>query len=587
MDPALVASTPSTGWVIREERLPLVLLEDLQEKFLVVAVLNEYSVRVATDSRSYQRGQAYFAGGHVQKIKADGKTVTATVAGSRLYRVRLAVGRGRLGGSCTCPYGEKGMFCKHCVATALAWLDGGAESVRPSPELMPQQQLERFLHTQETSWLVAELLKAADTNPLLRARLESAAGAQGAFDDQPLRERLEEAIEVPDYLDEREEQAYFHEVVKVLDEIADLVGYGFADTARGLVEFAFELLDDVADELEEVGGDASELLGRAAEIHLAACEAGEPDQEQLAQYLVDTALASDHGAFLDALPAYAGVLGATGLARYGVLVREAYAVEAGYVERVLLEHVAESEGGTDALIDVLAQDVSSAHDVFRIALRLCHDDRDDEALEWLTRGVADFPADPDLRSLAAECHVRAGRPAEAAKLLWGNFRNHPSLDNYIALATAAADEFAAWRRKALDRLAKDAPLQARFTKSRLSLPGRSRLVEVLLWEQDLDGAWQAANAGGCSDELWLRLARKRAAKHPSDAIPVLLAAANQAIGWQDRAWYARAAEYLTEARPLFKRVGRTADFKAHMTALRATHKPKRALREELDRAGLP
>ncbi|MGH3999608.1 MAG: hypothetical protein ACRDTJ_19360, partial [Pseudonocardiaceae bacterium] len=104
---------------------------------------------------------------------------------------------------------------------------------------------------------------------------------------------------------------------------------------------------------------------------------------------------------------------------------------------------------------------------------------------------------------------------------------------------------------------------------------------------DTEAAWQAASAGGCRDELWLRVARERAATHPADAIPILLAAADQAISHKNRGSYQVAARLLVEANSLFRRCDRQEDFESRLCALRAAHKPKRALREELDRAGLP
>ncbi len=50
--------------------------------------------------------------------------------------------------------------------------------------------------------------------------------------------------------------------------------------------------------------------------------------------------------------------------------------------------------------------------------------------------------------------------------------------------------------------------------------GHSILVEVLLWEEDADAAWQAAQHGGCTRRHWLDVARARAGQHPADAIPV-------------------------------------------------------------------
>jgi hypothetical protein len=35
-------------------------------------------------------------------------------------------------------------------------------------------------------------------------------------------------------------------------------------------------------------------------------------------------------------------------------------------------------------------------------------------------------------------------------------------------------------------------------------------VRVLLWEGEDEAAWHEAQTGGCSDDLWLRLADRRA-----------------------------------------------------------------------------
>lgn len=113
------------------------------------------------------------------------------------------------------------------------------------------------------------------------------------------------------------------------------------------------------------------------------------------------------------------------------------------------------------------------------------------------------------------------------------------------------------------------------------------MVEVLLWEGDTDAAWQAAMDGGCRDDVWLRLARDRADSHPDDALPILLAAADQAIVHKNRDAYRTAARLLLEAGRLSTRCDRADDFRSHLAALRTTHRAKRALREELDRAGLP
>ncbi|MBB5960421.1 putative Zn finger protein [Saccharothrix tamanrassetensis] len=245
-----------------------------------------------------------------------------------------------------------------------------------------------------------------------------------------------------------------------------------------------------------------------------------------------------------------------------------------------MERLAESSGGADALIDVMARNVTSGYDALRIAERLCADGREDEALTWLERGLADHEPDPRLRDLAAEIHLRAGRRDEAAAMLYANFAERPVLDAYRALRDAAAHDFPRWRDRALTLLSDTPPAKDPWWS------GRSTLVEILLDEGDVEAAWQAAADGGCSAELRLRLARARAVTHPADAIPVLLRAADQAIEGRTRDSYRSAARLLSEAKRLSTRCDRDTDFHDHVTTLRHTHRTKWALRQEFDQAGL-
>jgi superfamily II DNA or RNA helicase len=70
----------------------------------------------------FQRGRAYWSSGRVLTISEHAGMVTAGVRGTKSYEVRLWAERGDLGYDCTCPLGEDGTFCKHCVAVGLAWL---------------------------------------------------------------------------------------------------------------------------------------------------------------------------------------------------------------------------------------------------------------------------------------------------------------------------------------------------------------------------------------------------------------------------------------------------------------------------------
>ena len=85
-------------------------------------VLHRASVLRLAGSPIFERGQRYFREGRVETIARDGARLIARVRGTERYDVALWVRGDALAYSCTCPFAAE-TFCKHCVATALAWLD--------------------------------------------------------------------------------------------------------------------------------------------------------------------------------------------------------------------------------------------------------------------------------------------------------------------------------------------------------------------------------------------------------------------------------------------------------------------------------
>jgi hypothetical protein len=341
-------------------------------------------------------------------------------------------------------------------------------------------------------------------------------------------------------------------------------------------------------------GDA---IARIEELHLDACSKARPDPEALAEGLFAWELDGPWDVFDQAVVRYAEVLGDTGLARYRELAEEAWAKvpklapgedsRGRYGSRFritrIMQALAQSSGNLADLIAVQERDLSIGYRFLQIA-ELCREHgEDDAALEWAKRGMAAFAEDPDprLRAFLVEEYRRRGRGAEALEHSVQAFSARPALESYRELATDAKalgdwEERRLWALSLLGRPEPEPPGVMRHP----SLRGRgcSELVRVLLWEDDVDAAWQAANEGGCSRDLWLKLADLRRAEHPEDAIGVYRRHVEDVIAGKDKRAYAEAVRLIDETmRALYAESRQPEDFDAYVEEVRAAHKPKRNL----------
>jgi uncharacterized Zn finger protein len=92
------------------------------------------ALRLRAGDRTFVRGREYADEGRVADLAEDGAVITGIVEGTRDYGAALAAGPDGLAGTCDCPMGETGAFCKHLVALGLAW-PGQARELRDCPRI--------------------------------------------------------------------------------------------------------------------------------------------------------------------------------------------------------------------------------------------------------------------------------------------------------------------------------------------------------------------------------------------------------------------------------------------------------------------
>lgn len=580
----------------------------------LTALVAPKKLRRLAGERSFGRGETYFLEGAVRSLRGRGGGIEAMVQGTRTYRVRLWPEDGTLEHDCTCPIGREGDFCKHCVAVGLTWHAGetGGETGKTADRTpVAEEDFRGYLAGLEKEELVSLLLDRAFEDERLHRRLAvRAAAASRATPDLPaLKQAFDGALRADGFAPYREVHDYASGIEEMIDTLEGLLQAGEARSVIELSEHGVESLEEGLEYAEDSEGEWEGLLQRLQELHLEACRRERPDPSDLAERLFELELDSSYGAFHRAVHVYADVLGETGQATYRRLAEAEWArvpaltpgnddsmrYGGRYQITAIMEGIARTFADLDALVAVKSRDLSSQHAFLEIAQLHRDAGNRDLALDWAERGRRAFPdqsLDPRLRAFITDAYHRGGRHDEAIALDWEAFGEHPSLETYRRLEQHArpAGQWSDWRERALslvrERIA-DEPARPtdRPTWMFHSFRDHSLLVEIFLHEGDPDGAWREAEAGGCTQELWLTLAERRERSHPDEAVKVYkdhIASLLRDTG--DRV-YQEAVRTLERIEKVLARAGRKTGFQDYLTELRATQKRKRNLMKMLDRKG--
>lgn len=574
--------------------------------------LNDSVVRRLAGTRSYAAGLDYLLTGAVEYIETAPNGVRASVRGTRDYTVLITSDEGVLDYACDCPHGSAGAFCKHCVATALACLSyrSGLAAVSGAGKAkeVTLTDAEEVLKRESKEDLVRMLIDWAREDDRIRERIllltARRLGPQSGA--AAILRSFKKAARVRDYVHYREAGAWAHRVDNAIDEIDRLLNDGYGSDAIELCESALQELDAMMGSIDDSDGYLSTLRDRLEAIHLKACQQANPDAVSLAQRLFRLETQSDLEIFLGAAARYAKILGRKGLEEYKRLAEAEWAKvpargagdrsstgEGHFRITHIMESIATASGDLEARIAVMSRDLSYAYHYLRIAEVYREARQYDQALLWAEKGLQAFPerTDPRLREFIANEYHRRGRHEDAMKLIWTTFSETPGLEAYKLLQRHASEAKAwpEWRERAL------AEIRRRIAMARQSSKGQpqhrwiqpkndnSMLVEILLHEDDSDAAWREAQAGGCSDRLWLRLAEAREKDHPEDAAPIYMKQAEQAIAGTSNSRYDEPVSLLVKAAALMKRMDRSREFSHHLESLRVRHKARRNLLKLLDK----
>lgn len=561
----------------------------------------------------YARGEGYFFEDRVHHLSERKQKITGTVAGTHNYRVEMWADGDEFSYTCDCPLGLNDEFCKHCVATALQWLeqdmhaaDGahdGEETGAAAGSELNQPGYHDWVMHQDKNVLADLLLDRAAEDEELENRLQLKAAAAD-FNLATYKKIIRQTVGRSRFIDYREMSEYWRGIDAVVNSIEELLDHGQADAVIELSEYALLRVEQAIERVDDSDGYMGQLLERLQEIHLAACTVAQPDPQTLAERLFAWEFNGEWDTFRGGAHTYARVIGEQGLARYRELAEAEWAgippLGPGeddperYGRRFniafIMEILAGLGGNLDELIAVKQRDLSSSYAFLEIGKACRSAGENEQALAWAEKGLAAFgdKAHPDLKALLVELYLEAGRHDDAMSLTWSQFEQEPGFAAYVKLKDVAdrQDSWPDWRQRAFDCI------RERIGESEQDLPrGRWRfspwsdhslLVEIFLWEGDEDAAWQEACDGGCTKHFWLKLARKREADHPRDAIAVYQRQVGPIVGRTNNNAYAEAVVLIKRIANLMNGSGDRDDFLQYLAALRTDFKRKHNFMKMLD-----
>ena len=550
--------------------------------------------------RAFARGVSYQHDRRVELLELDVSRVRARVRGTIPYGVTLGLSGVDASWSCTCPVGEDGAMCKHVVAVALAAIgDDDPDSVIPataSASAADDPEVARFVAGLDHDDLVAIIVAQADVDWRLREKLRARAAAtvNAPVDERAWRRRIAEAFApYGDFVDYREADGWADGVGDMLDAVGELVDTHPAQ-AVSLLEYAYEQANASMQWIDDSDGYLTGIASDIADMHLAACDIAASDPVALARRLVDLELTSELDGFHRAAATYADVLGVVGLAEYRRLIEPAWTTigngddldsNRDYTIREAMIGVALASGDPDDVIRVRSRSLRTPDDYLEIVRVLTGAGRSVEAIDWAQRGLTAMAErtwqTPPLREALAALLRGTGDTVGSIRLFDDEYHRTPSLTSYRRLLDEAdlLGERATFRTKALEHLRRKVATQPATGRGRPA----DVLIEILLFDGEIDDAWAVAREHECDERLWLTLAAARQHDHPLDAIPIYEQAALAAINTKNNKGYAIAVDHLGRVRQLAERAGEPSLFVGLIAEIRTKHKPKRNLMALLDR----
>lgn len=551
--------------------------------------LSETTLLQAAGDLIFARGEDYVR--YVRGLRITDLKAYASVQAKRVYTVELDWSGPLPDGVCTCPHNAEGNFCKHLVATGLAAIDTGRVAVDDTPST-GDTELEAAVQAMGVDELRDLVLALAQRDDGVRRMLEIRAATTSGDIEQAQAEfetYVRDMLSFRGYIDYRRSFEVAEVASEMLDELEIHVNSGAAEVVRPALLSAVTRLRKIIGHVDDSSGSIADQCQRAADLYALACRLGEPDRVKLAKWLVKFRADSPGwphvvlADFVDAFDEQALATYRRAVAALDRKLEDSKELDRFEINAMLLE-LADHDGDLDRAITLLSQREYPQYGAIIDRLRAAG--RNEEVVMWIDRAVADgrissygggneFWLNPDD---VARTYLELGRIDDAVGVLRADFIRQPSVENYRVLVDFAAgiDRAGTERSWALEharQLATD-----RFAAGAV-------LVQLLLSEDDVDAAWQAADRYG-PGPAWRELADRGAEARPVAAADLYRPQLEKDLQYPNSALYPDIAETLATMEELYEKGGRSADFASYIAEIRQSYGRRPALMKALDAKGL-
>ena len=561
-------------------------------------------VRLAGEA-AFERGVAYFRQGQVLGWSRQGNIVTAQVAGNESYRVTLRLNPRGLEGGCDCPASEGIDFCKHCVATALAYREEQAEQER----LMAGGESGRllaYLQQLDKASLVEALAEMIEEDPVRQHQWSLRADAVlGVLDHKALKKRITAAFPLKRHLHRYGQvRPYFAKAEAVVDQLAEQAPQSPPDTCLTLVEYALSRLARALETIDDSGGFRFYCEEVLQKLHVQTAQRLDWSAEKLAAHLYEIAFGESHDLYPKIPDAYAEALGSEGMDAYLSLLQQFWdalpnlPADAPWSEQFRYRRLrepllkrAETRGDVATILALHQKSATKVKDYLKIA-ELCIAHGAWEQVElWLARAArADDKRYPHWRRererLQIPLLLYRGEAEKAGQLQWEIYQQTQQLEDYRhllelvdehGLATDYRQRAHDWLREEIDK-APEAPwgYAPQVVNS---------LLEIYLYENRLAEALACSSDRPVAAGLLLRLAQQLG--DPDQSLPLYVRLARSEVRNTDNKSYRRAIAQLRELHGTLETLEQRREFAEALEELRTEFRQKRNFIKWLNEAFSP